>query len=114
MASPETVSAVLKGIDNAKGLQEPSQSCSGLTWTDVSPWASAIGEKRKESVPQLWTAQVFAPPAQLHIRRIIPLPAGRFLRLSSRTQTSSPSRQITDWAPCPCDEVGVPFIIGSA
>jgi hypothetical protein len=44
------VSAVLKGIDNAKGLQEPSQSCSG--WTDVSPWASAIGEKRKESVPQ--------------------------------------------------------------
>jgi hypothetical protein len=72
------------------------------------------GRNAKNLSHSVWTAQELTSPAQLLFRRIALLPAGLFLRLSSRRQTSSPSRQITEWALYPSAEVAVHFFIGNA
>ena len=48
----------------------------------------------------MWTAQVDAPPLQVHRLRRVPLPFGLFFLLAIRMHTSSPSRQmiVCSWA----------------
>ena len=51
------------------------------------------GSSARNLCHKVWTAQLFAPPWQEHLRLKMPLPFGRFFRRRMRRHTVSPSSQ---------------------